>query len=135
MLGHGNRGETVFTHSEAHFDVRLGGMSDGVSHLVEIGIELFGGSNAAFLVEVHKEFELVPRDFARTHPKRGDFDLTLGAFIVVAAVFAGGASHQEAAAWDGDEVECHIGAGDTLGVGFHLFFANGLGVRCDALVN
>ncbi len=135
VLGHGNGGETVFAHPEAHFHIGLGGVGDGVGHFVEVGVELLGGADATFLVEVHKELKLVPGDLAGSHPEGRDFDLPLGSFVIVATIFTVGASHEEGSAGDGDEVEGHIGAGDAFGVRLHFLFADGFGVPCDAFVD
>ena len=135
VLGHGDGGETVLTHPEAHLDVGLSGVRDGVGHFVEIGVELFGGSDAALFGKVHEEFELVPSDLVGAHPEGRDFDLSLRAFIVVPAFFSVGASHEERSAGDGDEIEGDVGAGDALGVGFHLLLGERLGGGGDAFVD
>ncbi len=135
MLGHGNRRKAIFTHAEAHFHVRLGRMRDGVRHLIEVCVELFGSANPTFLVEVHEEFKLVPRDLAGSHPEGGDFDLTLRALVVIPAIFTVGASHEETSAWDGHEVEGDVRAGDAFRVGLHLLFADRFRVPSDAFVD
>ena len=135
VLGHGNGGETVFAHPEAHFHIGLGGVGDGVGHFVEVGVELLGGTDATFLVEVHEELELVPSHLAGPHPEGRDFDLPLRSFVLIASIFTVGASHEEASAGDGDEVEGHIGTGNAFRVRLHFLFADGFGVSRDAFVD
>ena len=121
VLGHGDGGVAIFAHAEAHFDVGLSGVSEGVGEGVEFGGEVMGFAVFLFFVGVHEEFKLGPSDLTFSHIEGIDFDCVDGAFVGFVAGLGVWASHGEFPTGDGEHGEADFGAGNGFGVRLGFF--------------
>src|SRR5262245_36879969 len=93
VLRHADSGVAIFPHSEAHFDVWLGGSTDRIRDLVDRWIRLNGILKFALLIREHEQLKLVPGHFAAAHPEWGDFHAMLRTFIGLTPGLLRGTAH------------------------------------------
>ena len=133
VLRHRDRRVAVRAHAEAHLDVRLRRVRDGVGQLVQFGREVLRYARLFLLLGIHEELEFIPRHLALLHPERCNLHFALRAFVRAAALLVFGAAHLEFPAGNRHHVEAHFRPENRRGVGLHLGLGLFLRVFADAL--